>query len=129
MFGAVVVEGIMIESFPCRQELRVLRPGDRCGIAGFQRIAGQGIKIVVLFSRGDYLGRMRVIVDGFDLVDFRQQLRISSLGGSGNHQQNRQERSKESGDFHSAERLTRSRMECKTFQPAQHQYCADPAHS
>lgn len=40
-----------------------------------------GIKVVVFFTGRNQLGRVRVIVNGLDLIDLRQQLRIGSLRG------------------------------------------------
>jgi hypothetical protein len=79
VLGAAVVVLVVIERFPRGKVLRILRTRDGSGIARLQGIAGQSVKIIILLARRYQFWRVGVIVNGFDLVDFGEQLRIGGL--------------------------------------------------
>jgi len=53
MLRAAIVVGIVVKSFPGGKILRILRARYGCGIARLERIAGQGVKLIVLFAAGN----------------------------------------------------------------------------
>src|SRR6185312_11888517 len=77
-----VIVGIVIEGLPRSQILWIFRPRGCGGNARLQRITGQRVKFVVLLARADKLWGMRMIINGFDLLDFSKKLRVRSLRAS-----------------------------------------------
>ena len=107
MLRTCIVILVSVEGLPGSQKSWILRTKHSWQRAWLKGIARQRVKLVVLFIRTDYLGRVRVIVNCFDLVDLSQKLRIWNLRSHKARNQNKQTEQK---SFHGRYTRTRSSL-------------------
>ncbi len=78
-FGLVIVF-VAPERFPGGQKLRIAGAIGGGRVGGLERVAGESVEFVVDFVGGNEARWVGVIVDGFDFLDFGEELRVGGLG-------------------------------------------------
>ena len=68
------------------------------GVGGFQGIAGQGVEFIVALAVGHDARRMRMVVDGANLANFRHERGVGRLRPR--ERGRRQEKCNSNGKFH-----------------------------